>query len=437
MKSSPEKWTRYEKQVGIQFFDTFTSKGKKNRKWRFRFRFRGKLYSEVLGWESRGMSEAHVVKIWNHYAANRTLGKEPFTPGGEIALQKAAKQEAARQEAAERAHTVRSIFIEAMLLRDVSATPKHAASYRRHFRDWIDPVLGGLPIRDIKASHVAQVLKNLQDGVPPSRQLAEGENAPRKGARSPQTQAHVWNVMRMIWVHASDNSLVAGRFPGAKIKPKVNNERMRYLSEKEAGAVLADLRGTAQNTVGRRRSKKGSLDAWGKALLSLHCGLRAGEILNLTWRNIDLNAKIGIVYDTKNKGTSRKFYLTPAIIDMLQERISFSAYIKPGDFIFTNREGGKSFEIGEIFQGCFIRLGINKGDENNQDRVVFHTFRHTFATWLAQRGTTMSVIAELMGHSITKTTERYIQYAPKTIIKDALSFFAGMHVNTEGRMSSE
>ena len=47
-----------------------------------------------------------------------------------------------------------------------------------------------------------------------------------------------------------------------------------------------------------------------------------------------------------------------------------------------------------------------------RQRVVFHTLRHTFASWLAQAGTPIFTLAQLMGHSDLKMTQRYSHLAP-------------------------
>jgi len=46
--------------------------------------------------------------------------------------------------------------------------------------------------------------------------------------------------------------------------------------------------------------------------------------------------------------------------------------------------------------------------------MVIHTLRHTFASWLVQRGTPLYTVSKLMGHSSIKMTERYAHLAPDT-----------------------
>jgi integrase len=57
-------------------------------------------------------------------------------------------------------------------------------------------------------------------------------------------------------------------------------------------------------------------------------------------------------------------------------------------------------------------LVVNEIDLNNnvdalRHKVVFHTCRHTFGSWHAQKGTPPNVIKELMGYSTIQVTERY------------------------------
>ncbi len=42
------------------------------------------------------------------------------------------------------------------------------------------------------------------------------------------------------------------------------------------------------------------------------------------------------------------------------------------------------------------------------EHINLHSTRHTFGTWLAERGTPVTVIQTLMGHSSLTTTERYM-----------------------------
>jgi len=64
------------------------------------------------------------------------------------------------------------------------------------------------------------------------------------------------------------------------------------------------------------------------------------------------------------------------------------------------------------YQRTVDALGLNDTSTDAKDRVVFHTLRHTFASWLAIRGTPLYTIQRLMGHKSIKMTERYAHLCP-------------------------
>jgi site-specific recombinase XerD len=42
-----------------------------------------------------------------------------------------------------------------------------------------------------------------------------------------------------------------------------------------------------------------------------------------------------------------------------------------------------------------------------RQKVVFHTLRHTFASWLVETGTDLYVVQKLMGHASFEMVQRY------------------------------
>ena len=45
-------------------------------------------------------------------------------------------------------------------------------------------------------------------------------------------------------------------------------------------------------------------------------------------------------------------------------------------------------------------------------KVVFHTLRHTFASWLVQAGVPLYTVQRIMGHKTIVMTQRYAHLAP-------------------------
>ena len=58
-------------------------------------------------------------------------------------------------------------------------------------------------------------------------------------------------------------------------------------------------------------------------------------------------------------------------------------------------------------------LELNEGVSNRRDEVVFHTLRHTYASWLVQQGVDLYVVKDRLGHSTMAMTERYSHLAPE------------------------
>lgn len=56
--------------------------------------------------------------------------------------------------------------------------------------------------------------------------------------------------------------------------------------------------------------------------------------------------------------------------------------------------------------------GLNDGVTDRIHKVVFHTLRHTFASWLVQNGVSLEVISKLLGHSSLQMTMRYAHLDP-------------------------
>ena len=82
------------------------------------------------------------------------------------------------------------------------------------------------------------------------------------------------------------------------------------------------------------------------------------------------------------------------------------------ELIFKDRNGKKIREISNVFEKVTKKLGLNKDVTDQRDKVVAHTLRHTFASWLAMQGEPIITIQKLMGHSSLEMTLRYAHLSP-------------------------
>lgn len=212
---------------------------------------------------------------------------------------------------------------------------------------------------------------------------------------SPASVKHCIVLIRMIYNKAVAWGLYKGSNPVKGVKlPALSNQRERFLSYDEAKTLLQEL-------------KKKSKTAHDMALLSLHCGLRFGEIANL--RGYDIDTKNGIINisDPKNQ-TARKAFMTDAVKKMLSTHEKTN-----GDYVFVDRKHkGKIEHVTGVFFRTVKELKFNEGVEDSRQRVSFHTLRHTFASWLALQGESLLTIRELLGHKTLEMVKRYAHLVP-------------------------
>lgn len=217
-----------------------------------------------------------------------------------------------------------------------------------------------------------------------------------KKGLAPATVKHCLVIVRQIYNKAAAWGLHKGENPVAGVKmPVIQNRRERFLSRGEADTVLKAL-----NVKSERLHDM--------ALLSLHCGVRAGEIFNIRGQDIDFENGLINISDTKNK-MARKAFMTTAVREMLKARPVQS----PDDFLFTDkRGGGKIKDVSQTFRRVINDLKLNAGIEDRRQKVTFHTLRHSFASYLALQGETTQTIKELLGHKTLAMAERYSHLIP-------------------------
>ena len=88
---------------------------------------------------------------------------------------------------------------------------------------------------------------------------------------------------------------------------------------------------------------------------------------------------------------------------------------KPDEYIFTNENGEKLNDPPRVFHDVVDEIGLNNGVNDPRRKVVFHSLRHTFASWHVTAGTDIYAVKSLLGHSNISMTERYSHLAPETL----------------------
>ena len=365
--------------TGVEFYSHETRKHgvRFDCYYRCRFMYKGKTYISGLGWSSEGWTPSKVFAKLQEYRHNAKTGKSPTSLKEEQAMREA---EAARQAEQEQLKAKENITFSEFFETVYKPIAKRNVKKRTfdtqmgHYRYWLKPVLGSLTFKQITPFHLEKIKKNML-----------------KAGRTPRTIQNCFATFRQTWNLARLRDLVNKDTPTRKVRiPKIDNRRVRYLTHEEANKLLAEL-------------KKRSTQLYNMSLLALYTGMRASEIFNLTWRNVDLNNGILTIPDSKS-GKTRYAYLTEKTKAMLK---GLQSNQLKNEYVFRNRKGKKIKEISKVFREVVKTLGLNEGINDKRQRVVFHTLRHTYASWLVQAGTDLYTVKELLGHSTIQLTERY------------------------------
>lgn len=138
-------------------------------------------------------------------------------------------------------------------------------------------------------------------------------------------------------------------------------------------------------------------------ILAFNTGMRLGELTNLKWENVDLKYETIIVKnDTSFSTKSRKDRIIP-MNRKVSELFKKKAYSRQLSVYVFTKSGGIKFNndyITKNFKKVVRRAKLN-------DKIHFHTLRHSFASRLVQKGASIYIVKELLGHSDVSTTQIY------------------------------
>jgi integrase/recombinase XerD len=174
--------------------------------------------------------------------------------------------------------------------------------------------------------------------------------------------------------------------------PKLTQKLPDFLSEIEVQKVLQAI--DLSEPLGHRN----------KAIIETlyGCGLRVSELISLTWPQLYMDEGFVRVVGKNNK--ERLVPIAQHTIDqiLLYDQPPVAGTTSDNIFIFKNRRGKPLTRVMVfyIIKETVASAGITKN-------VSPHTFRHSFATHLVERGADLRAVQEMLGHESITTTEIY------------------------------
>ena len=416
---------------GLRYYEHETRRhGKrKDRYYAIHFKVDKKVYDYGIGWWSDGVPdearqkdpnigfEEFCISELRQYRANVKAGSGVRSP-------REKRKAAAEKEALDRAEGERRIresitfekFFADTYLPQAKTDKKERSVAREEglFKVWISPVLGHFPMKDIAPFHLEKLKRDMT-----------------AGGQSPRSVEYALSVVRQIFNTARRLKAFTGPNPAAEVKfPKPDNGRMRFLTPVEASLLLAAL-------------AKKSVDVHDMALLSLHVGLRFGEIASLTWKDVDLDRGVLTIRDAK--AGSRYAFLTEQAVEMFRRRPRGN----PSEYVFKAKKRRRDKKISDgtgekpaayrekldrisiTFARVVDELKLNEGIDDPRLQICFHSCRHSYASWLIDQGADLYTVQKLLGHKTNVMTQRYAHLAESKLRDAAMALSRALKTSVD------
>jgi len=164
--------------------------------------------------------------------------------------------------------------------------------------------------------------------------------------------------------------------------PKPNNVLVRYLTDEQEARLLAALPVRFQSIVSA----------------AIHTGLRQGELLRLTWADVDWTVGVLTIHETKS-GERRRVPMNSVVQTLLTEMRATQApaatdRVFPHDHRYLRRAFAKAVTAAGLVP------------------FRFHDLRHTFASRLAMQGANDRTLMALGGWKSPRMLDRYAHLSP-------------------------
>jgi integrase len=246
--------------------------------------------------------------------------------------------------------------------------------YSSNLDNYILPVLGEFPLRDIRRSDIESCLSRLQ----------------RKDYAVSTLRNVRATISTVLEAAVSDKYIGDNPAHGIRIREADSKREPRYFRPREVRKLLLKLEDPCRTVV----------------LVAVSTGLRIGEILALRWRRIDLLQNTIEVAETysngefgppKTRSSRRTIPISTSLVDVFRRLRPRNC--EPEQLVFATLKGTplnpKNLYNRQLAPAC---------DAIELPRVSWHSFRHTHATLLHEVGESLKTAQSLLGHSDLETT---------------------------------
>jgi integrase len=258
--------------------------------------------------------------------------------------------------------------------------------------------LGSYALSYIEPELISQKLRELGEAGDGRRKADddEGSETPKTASKpkSRKTVKHYRDTLALLFKHAKKwGRTAANPLDGVNKITKIRNERTRFLSDEERARLLATCKASD------------NAHLYPIVIFALSTGARKGEVLSLTFPDLNLKRGIAVLRDTKN-GDTRAVPIVKSLQALLKVHLeevkAFYGeldYTPPALWVFPRRDGLAPIDIRTAWENARDTAGLVD--------FRFHDIRHSTASYLAMNGASLVEIAEVLGHRTLQMVRRY------------------------------
>jgi len=222
--------------------------------------------------------------------------------------------------------------------------------------------------------------------------------APATVQRRLSILTHLYTIAIREWGYSITNPLLQ------IAKPKISNQRTRTISWEELETILTRAPNDAIRNI---------------AALAWHTGARLGELVSLTWENVNLQAHT-IFFELTKNGDSREVPLPPAAVALLE---SLQPKTKPQPtapvFLTSSMSMSKAWANAvKKARKAYEDTCAEQGFEPDSEWLIgarFHDLRHSAITRLASHGLSTLELQAISGHKSMQMLSRYSHIKARTL----------------------
>lgn len=254
--------------------------------------------------------------------------------------------------------------------------PKNTRNVLQHLK-WWEKQIGHLQLSEVTPAVCAECRDLLLKEIGPKGKVRKSATALRYIA----TMSAIFECSVKDWMWISQNPLRAIK------KPSPGRRKTRFYTLEEISKIRNLCAASNSDYI---------LPIF---TIAIHTGMRRGEILSLRWDNINFEER-EIHLPTSKNGEPRDIAMTGDVHKALSNLAISNGFGKSGLVFPSPNDPHKPVDIKSTFERILKKAGITDG--------TFHAIRHSTCSYLASLQVSPTLIARIVGHKDSRTTDIYI-----------------------------